>query len=307
MRSNTRGLIAAITAFGFWGFTPLYWSRLAHVPALELILHRIWWSFPLLWIIVPIQLRRSREKSDRPDNYGDTENTHRAFPRRLVMISTTVAGVLVTANWLTYVWAITHGRTLEASLGYYINPLVSVALGTVVLREKLDRLQAIAVGAAAAGVLYLTVRLGSLPWVSLILAVSFGVYGLIKKRVPVGATHSLALELIPLAPPALVAIVVGVIRGSSALFSVNWLTSALLIGAGAVTVVPLLLFGYAARHIRLSDVGFIQYIAPTSMLLLGIFAFGEVLDLEKLPGFVLVWVALVLYSISSIIRSRIKS
>ena len=223
------------------------------------------------------------------------------------MISTTVAGVLVTANWLTYVWAITHGRTLEASLGYYINPLVSVALGTVVLREKLDRLQAIAVGAAAAGVLYLTVRLGSLPWVSLILAVSFGVYGLIKKRVPVGATHSLALELIPLAPPALVAIVVGVIRGSSALFSVNWLTSALLIGAGAVTVVPLLLFGYAARHIRLSDVGFIQYIAPTSMLLLGIFAFGEVLDLEKLPGFVLVWVALVLYSISSIIRSRIKS
>lgn len=310
MRNTTRGVLSAIGAFCLWGLTPLYWTRLEAVPAFEVILHRIWWSFPFLWIIVLVRFAQSRRRtSDRNVSETTTEKTNSSWirviiPSGRVFLRTTVAGVLVTVNWLTYVWAVTNGRTLEASLGYYINPLVSVALGAFVLRERLDRFQTIAVILATSGVLYLTLRVGTIPWISLILAGSFGVYGLIKKQVPVGATHSLALELIPLAPPAFIIIIFQVVRGTSMLTTINIETSLLLVGAGVVTVIPLILFGYAARNIRLADVGFVQYIAPTGMLILGVFVFGETFDTMRLPGFLLVWAALLLYSVSSILRKR---
>ena len=299
MKFSTRGVLAAIAAFVLWGLTPIYWSWVGDVTSYEVILHRIWWSFPLLWGILLIRAKR------RDAGGGHTNGSFGALiPGWRVLVTTTIAGVLVSANWFTYVWAVTHGHTLDASLGYYINPLVSVALGTIVLRERLTRLQAAAVVVAATGVLYLTVKLGSVPWISLILALTFGTYGLIKKRVSVGATHSLALELIPLAPPALVLIIVGMANGSSAMVGGDPVTVLLLIGAGAVTVVPLVLFGYAAQTIRLSDVGFVQYIAPTFMLLIGVFLLGEVFDLNRLPGFIMVWVALGLYTASSLVSRR---
>ena len=299
MHSKHKGIAAAVTAFLFWGLTPLYWSQLREVPALESIYHRVIWSFVLLLIVVILK-QRAQIRRETHRRAGST----RLIPNRSILLQTTIAGILVVANWLTYVWAVTHGRTLEASLGYYINPLVSIALGTLVLRERLDRLQAIAVFVAGLGVIYLTIRLGSLPWVSLVLAGSFGVYGLIKKKLPIGSTHSLALELLPIAPFATLLVIVGLMKGNSSLGYADIATFLLLFGSGAITVVPLVLFGYATQTIRLSDVGFAQYIAPTMMLLIGVFVFGEPFDIARIPGFLAVWCALILYSLSVVRATR---
>jgi chloramphenicol-sensitive protein RarD len=282
---RTKGIISAVSVFLLWGLTPLYWSRLGDVAALEIMAHRVWWSFPLMWLII---LARDRNRGVSPK---------RLFADRRTLAWAAGAAVLVAGNWLIYVWAVSRGRTLDASLGYYINPLVNVALGTIVLKERLDGMQKLALGIAAAGVAYLTVFLGSFPWISIALALSFGTYGLIKKQIPIGSIDSLGLEITLITPFALAYIIWREAAGG-AFFGGSTLETALLLGAGAITVFPLLLFGYATRAIRLTDVGFIQYIAPTMMLLIGVFVLEESFDPRRMPGFVLVWIALVFYTIS---------
>jgi chloramphenicol-sensitive protein RarD len=282
-----------VASFLFWGMTPLYWSQLHHVPAVDIVAHRVWWSLPVIWLVI-----LHRHKRD-----GSAATS--LFSNRRTVLWSAGAAVLVTGNWLVYVWAVSKGRVFDASLGYYINPLVNVALGTLILKEKLDRMQKIALAVATAGVLYLTFGLGSFPWVSIVLALSFGTYGLIKKQISIGSIDSLALEITLLAPLALIYIGWQETHGGP-LIGGGWITAAFLVGAGAVTVFPLLLFGYATRTINLSEIGFFQYIAPTMMLLIGVFALGEPFDILRLPGFLLVWIALVFYTVSAVRKSRKK-
>jgi chloramphenicol-sensitive protein RarD len=302
-RGQRVGTLSAIGAFSLWGFLPLYWVQLRHVPPLEVIWHRVLWGAVLAWAIVLVRRRRSAARASGPAGLARATDTPAALPpllpRGAALGWLVFNGVLVTANWLVYVWAVSSDRTLDASLGYYINPLVSVLLGLVFFRDRLTRLQWAAVASATAGVLFLTIRLGAFPWVSLTLAFSFGTYGLIKKKTSLSSIHSLAVELTLLSVPALLAIAVGVFRGEGVPANGDWRAAAFLLGGGVATVAPLLLFGVAAQRIRLSDVGFLQYIAPTVMFLIAILVFGEPLEPARLVGFIFVWTGLGMYSWSN--------
>lgn len=292
LKPETRGTLSAMGAFAIWGVLPLYWVQIAHVPALEVIWHRVFWGALVAWGIVAWRRRGGGNGARSP-----------LVPRGAALRWLVFNGVLVVTNWLVYVWAVSSGRTLDASLGYYINPLVSVLLGMVFFGDRLTRLQWAAVASATIGVGYLTLRLGTFPWVSLTLAGTFGTYGVIKKRSTLSSIHSLAVELTALSVLALGMIVVGIIRGDGVPAGGDWRAMAFLTGGGAVTVAPLLLFGIAARRIRLSDVGFLQYIAPTLMFVIALTVFGDPLEPARLVGFGFVWLGLAMYTTSNY-RSR---
>lgn len=322
-----RGMLAAVAAFSLWGLFPLYWVQISHVPPLEVIWHRVLWGAVLAWLIVLWRRFRARQsvRAGRGTRAGLRGGHHAnspsppvaptgaptaapppLLPQWPVLGWLMLNGALVVVNWLVYVWAVSSGRTLDASLGYYINPLVSVLLGMVFFRDRLSRLQWAAVASATVGVLVLTVRLGVFPWVSLTLACTFGTYGLIKKRTVMSAIHSLAVELTALAVPAGVMILAGVARGTGVPADGDWTAAAFLLGGGVVTVLPLLLFGLAAQRIRLSDVGFLQYIAPTTMFGIAVLVFREPLEPGRLAGFVFVWIGLALYTTSTLRSARAR-
>ena len=285
------GTVTGLLAFLIWGLLPFYWKWLGSVPAAEILAHRTIWSAVLLVALVPILQRRQLAVAVRD--------------RRSLVIAAG-AGVLVGGNWFIYTWAVNADRIVEASLGYYINPLVSVVLGVVVLRERLSRLQLVAVGLAAVGVIILTVSYGSLPWVSLSLAFSFALYGLVKKTGRLNAIVSLLVELVVIAPVALIFLAVRHRAGEGAFAVSGPLVTALLAGAGIVTVAPLLLFGAAVRRIPLSRVGFLQYIAPTLMLLIGTLFYREPFTSAHAVSFALIWCALAIYTVSLLRRAPLS-
>lgn len=278
-----RGYLLGIIAYTIWGLFPLYFKAIQAVPAMEIIAHRAIWSalfgavLLLLWKH-PGWLRELR-----------------ANPRRLGVLA--LSGVLIASNWLVYVWAVNNGRMLEASLGYYINPLINVLLGMLLLGERLRRLQWLAVALAALGVLQQLWQVGSLPWVSLVLALTFGFYGLIRKQAPVAALPGLVVETWLLLPLAL-----GWLLWHPAAMSTQaafWTSSEALwlIAAGPITLVPLLCFNAAARHLPYTTLGFLQYLAPTLVMLQAIFLFGEHFEPSKLLAFICIWAGLALYSL----------
>ncbi len=289
----TRGIWYAVAAYVSWGLFPIYWKLLAHVPATQLISHRIVWSFVLLVIVIAL----SRQ-------FGAFRSAVLA-PKVLRIYS--IAAVLVSVNWLTYVWAVNAGHIVETSLGYFINPLISIVFGVILLGERLRPWQWCAVALAASGVIYLTFDYGRLPWIALTLAVTFALYGLVKKTAPLGSVHGLAFETGLLLIPALAYLVFVQTSGSGAFLQSGLRTDGLLVGAGIATTVPLLLFASAARRIPLIWVGILQYIAPTIQLLLGVFVFGETLSLHRLAGFGLVWAALAIFAIGGILTNRATS
>lgn len=282
MEQHRRGLWYGVAAYAIWGIAPAFWKLLDGVPAVQQTAHRVVWSVPILGAAVVLLGRRDRLRDALRD-------------RRTVAL-TALAGVLLIANWGVFIWAIASGRIVEASLGYFINPLLSVALGVLVLGERLRRAQGVAVGLATIGVAYMTVRLGAVPWVSLALAGTFGLYGLIKKR-PEAAPplEGLLGEISMGAVPALVLLVALGIRGEGAFFAGTGDTL-LLIATGAVTAAPLLLFGAAAQRIPLSTVGLLQYLAPTLQFVLGAAVYGEAVGAAQLVGFGFVWTALVVFA-----------
>ena len=294
LRDQRVGTLSAVGAFCMWGLLPLYWIQIQYVPALEVIWHRVFWGAIVAWTIVLWRRRRAAASGSTVVHAPPP-----LFPHGKTLVWLVANGVLLVANWFVYVWAVTSGRTLDASLGYYINPLVSVVLGLVFFGERLSRLQWVAVASATVGVVFLTVRLGVLPWASLALAFSFGFYGLIKKRSSLGSIHSLAVELTVVSLVAATAIVWGWVDGSSTPAGGDVRATVFLVGAGVVTVAPLLLFGVAAQRIRLSDVGFFQYIGPTLMFLIAITIFGDPLEPERLAAFAFVWAGLGLYTFSN--------
>ncbi len=280
-----KGVWLGIGAYAAWGLFPIYWKWLHQVPAVQLLAHRIVWSFVLLAVVLVV-MRQWR--------------AFRAEALHFRTIGTYfVAALLLSINWLTYVWAVNAGYIVETSLGYFINPLLSVLLGVIILHERLRRAQWIAVGLAAAGVIYLTLAYGSLPWIALTLAFSFGLYGLVNKIAPLGALHSLTLETGLLFVPMLLYLILAEVQGEGAFLHTDGVSTLLLIGGGVVTVVPLLMFAAAVRLIPLSLVGILQYIAPTLQFLIGVLIFGEAFTPTQFVGFGLVWLALIVFTSES--------
>ena len=282
-----KGIWYALGAYVFWGLFPVYWKLLKNVPALQLLGHRIFWSFVLLLGVILFTRQWQGFRS--------------ALNRRVVVIYS-VAAVLIGINWLTYVWAIGAGYIIETSLGYFINPLLTVLLGVIFLGERLRPLQWIPIGMAAAGVLYLSFAYGSLPWIALTLAVSFGLYGLVKKSAPLGSLSGLTLETGILFLPAVGFLLYSQFSGTGAFLHSSPLIDAMLIGAGAVTVIPLLLFASAAKRIPLTLIGVLQYINPTMQFLLGTLIYKEPFDHHRLIGFGIVWAALILFGVEGFLR-----
>jgi chloramphenicol-sensitive protein RarD len=285
-RETAAGVLYAGMAFFIWGISPVYWKAMQPVPAFEIVTHRVVWSFAFLIGLTLIQ--------HRWDEFRCVLKT----PRTLLILALTT--LLVSGNWLLYIWAVNAGYMLQASLGYYINPLVNVLLGMVFLKERLRRPQTIAVLLACAAVVFRTVSYGELPWIALTLGFTFGLYGLIRKVAPVGSLVGLTVETLLLTVPGIVYLVTIEGQGAGALFHGSRALDALLIGTGVFTAVPLLFFNLGARRINLSTVGLMQYIAPSGMFLLAVFVYGEPFTVVQGWTFALIWAALALYSIDSL-------
>jgi chloramphenicol-sensitive protein RarD len=284
------GAIYAALAFAMWGIFPLYFRQIGHVASGEILVHRIVWS--LVFVVIALSLRRQ---------WGWLRPVLRQ-PR--VLLAFSASAVLLSVNWLTYIWAVNNGHVIDASLGYFINPLVNVLLGYTVLHERLRRMQWVALSLAAAGVLWLTIQAGHLPWIALALAGSFGAYGLLRKVATLGALEGLTLETLLLAPIAALVLGVWMVQGTSTFPAPDMATNAWLIAAGPITAIPLLLFAAGARRISLTTLGLLQYIGPTLQLALGLWLFHEPFSPARLLGFVLIWLALALYSAEGWWRSR---
>ncbi len=288
-----RGILYGLGAYLMWGVLPIFWKQLHAVPAFDVAAHRILWSFAILAALVSLKARW-------PALGRAARN-----PRTLFTIA--AAALILLLNWMVYIWAINAGQIVETSLGYFINPLVNVLLGVVFLRERLRSFQWLSIAVAACGVLWLTFHYGSLPWIALTLAFTFGIYGLLKKKSSLDALDGLTMEMGILFAPMLVFLVVKYGQAGAA-EGVNSLRMwALLLLTGAFTVVPLLLFGAGARRIPLSVVGLLQYIAPTLQLLIGVAMYHEPFTRDNLIGFVLIWIALALYTGEGVWRHQHKA
>lgn len=285
-----KGVWYAIGAYACWGLFPLYWKMLHQVPALQLISHRIIWSCLLMVIIIAfIRQRKTFYQS--------------LLSWRVIGIYG-VAALLVGINWLTYVWAVNAGHIVETSLGYFINPLLSVLMGVLFLKEKLRPWQKVSIGITTVGVLYLTLAFGSLPWIALTLAFSFASYGLVKKIAPLGSLYGLTLETGLLLLPALLYLFMTNAAGNGAFLHTSLLSNLLLIGSGVITTVPLLMFASAAKRIPLSLIGILQYIAPTIQFLIGVLVYHEPFTMHQFVGYGTVWLALILFGLDSFLAYK---
>lgn len=288
----TRGVWQGLAAYTIWGLFPLYWKQFGHVPALQIIAHRIVWSFVALAVLLV-----AARAAGRPG-----AGLSRPPSRTLGLLA--LAAVLIGVNWFLYVWGVNAGFVLQTSLGYFMTPLVNVVLGVAVLRERLRPLQWAAVAIAACGVVYLTAAAGTVPLVALGLALSFGCYGLIKKAVPLPPVEGLAIETAVLVVPAAGFLLAADAGGTGAFLHTGAATDVLLACGGVVTMAPLLLFASAVRRVPLSIVGLLQYVAPTIQFVLGLLVYGEPFSRVQLTGFAAVWVALVLFALDGLRSQR---
>jgi chloramphenicol-sensitive protein RarD len=289
-RIETGALLAAIAAYSIWGFMPLFFKQLAGVPAIEIIAHRVLWAVPFLLIIMAFRKQLNE--------FWD------AITSLATLRWMALSAILVSVNWLVYVWAVNNDYILAASLGYYFNPLLNVLIGTVFLKETLTRLQWIAVAIAVVAVAVLAAGALDTLWISLSLAVSFAIYGVVKKLAPVGAIPGLTIETTLLFPVAFAAAMYFGTSNAPRGWNSDMPTTVLLIAGGAITAIPLLLFATAARRMSYSVIGLIQYIGPTIQFLLGVFLYDEALSGPRLLSFLLIWVALAVFSWDGIRRMR---
>ncbi|MDH6229984.1 chloramphenicol-sensitive protein RarD [Mesorhizobium soli] len=284
----TRGFLFALSAYLLWGALPLFMKAVAHIPAIEVVAHRIIWSVPVAGVTL-LALGRA----------ADVKVALRS-PRTVLMAAVTAA--FITCNWSIYVWAIAVDRTVETALGYYINPLVSVLMGAALLGERLNRFQIAAIALAAVAVLILALDAGGVPWVSLALAITFAIYGFLRKTLPIGPSQGFFLEVMILALPALGYIIWLQMHGEGHFVLSNPGDIGLLMACGPVTAVPLMLYAFGAKLLRLSTIGLMQYIAPTIIFLIAVFGFGEPFSGVRVIAFVLIWMALAIYTWSMFFR-----
>lgn len=287
----TKGLTAAITCYVLWGLVPIFWKLLSYIPAMELINHRIIWSSFILIIVIAFQKRL------KPFIKGFLS------PKSFFTLLLTT--ILISLNWFIFIWAVNAGHILDTSLGYYINPILNIVLGGIVLKEKLSNLQKIAVCTAAIGVLFLILSIGYFPWIALVLALSFALYSFVRKIAPVDPVLGLAQEATLLVPISLGYLYYLELQGKSA-FGHTLYDSVMLVMCGVVTLVPLLLFLFSLKKIKLSTVGILQFITPTTTFFLAVFYYGEPFDMSKLVTFVMIWISVILY-VSDLRRKNQKA
>jgi chloramphenicol-sensitive protein RarD len=280
--AGRRGFVLALFAYLLWGLLPFYIKAVGHLPVLEVVAHRILWSVPIAAAVL-IWLRRT----------GDFKQALRS-PRMIGMAALTAA--IISINWSIYLWAIIAGRTVEGALGYYINPLLNVVVGALLLGETLDRWQIAAVAMAVVAVSILTYEVGTLPWISLMLATSFAAYAYFRKTLPIGPSQGFLLEVLILSVPALAYILWLAATGEGHFGTTGMTDTLLLIGCGPITAVPLLLFAFGARLLRFSTIGLMQYIAPTMVFLIAVFVFDEPFGTAQAIAFALIWAALAVYT-----------
>lgn len=283
-----KGILYAAGAYMMWGVLPIYWKWVEEVPAEEILAHRIVWAFVFMLFILGISKRFGKFVGELLS----------LFKRPKLFISLTIASILISGNWFVYIWAVNHNHIIEASLGYYINPLVSILLGTIVLKEKLNFWQYVAVGLAGIGVIILTFRYGTIPWISLSLALTFALYGLTKKLLNYDAMIGLTMETMIVAPLAVIYLFMNGEHGFGSFGSISPVSTLLLMGAGIVTAVPLFYFAKGAQLIPLYMIGFLQYISPTINLILGVFIFHEHFTSTHMVAFFFIWVALFVFSMA---------
>jgi chloramphenicol-sensitive protein RarD len=291
-KDGARGFVFALTAYLMWGVLPFYMKALGHIPAMEVIAHRIIWSVPVAGVVLMLLGRM-----------GDVKAALKA-PKIVAMAC--VTATLVTINWGTYVWAIGNGHSLDAALGYFINPLFSIALGSLLLKEKLMPVQVVAIALAAIAVAVLAFDAGGLPWVAIALTVSWGFYGFLRKTLPVGANQGFFVEVLLLCLPALLYIVYLETAGQGHLYRSGLYDTTLLIGCGLVTALPLMIFANGVKLLSLSTIGIMQYIVPTMIFIIAVFVFKEPLGMARMIAFPLIWAGLVLYSWSLLRQARAR-
>lgn len=285
-----KGIFLAIGAYLIWGFLPIYIKAIQDVPDLQILGHRSVWCFIFLFGLISI----------RKEWNGFLVRLR----NRRTLLFGTIAAVLLATNWLTYIYGVNAGFVVETSLGYFINPLVSVVLGVVFLRERLRIFQWLAVGLASLGVIYLTISYGNLPWIALSLAFSFGFYGLTKKTSSLDSLKGLTLETGILFIPMVAFLSFSEIRGVGAFGHQPFIINLLLMFSGVVTALPLLMFGGAAQRINLTTLGILQYIAPTCQFLIGVLLYNEPFTYNRLVGFVIIWLALIVFTTEGVLRHR---
>jgi len=282
------GIVSAALAFFCWGLFPLYFHAIGEVPPLQILAHRMLWSLLFLMIVLAVRRQWAWLSIVRQ-------------PR--VFGSFVASALLLSINWLIYIWAVNNGHVIEASLGYFINPLVNIIFGSVLLKERLRRPQWMAIGVAALGVAWLTWQAGHMPWIALALAASFGGYGLLRKTAALGALEGLSFETMVLFPLAAAYVIWLSVHGENAFLNTHSdTTRLLLVAAGPITAIPLLLFAAGARKIPLSVLGLLQYLSPTLQFLLGVWLFHEAFTRDRLVGFVLIWLALALFAVEGLLN-----
>jgi chloramphenicol-sensitive protein RarD len=284
------GILAAAGVYILWGLLPIYWKALGAVPSPEIMSHRVVWSLPVVLLLLAAQgqVRRLGQIARRPAAW-------------LPFLAT---GSLLSVNWLTYLWANNNGHIIEASLGYFMNPLVNVLLATLFLRERLRPWQLVAVALAFAGVCYLTLSYGQPPWIALTLAVSFGLYGLIRKVAALGSVEGLTLELTVMFVPTAAFLLYLGWTGGGAFGRLGATTDLMLMGAGVATAIPLALFAFGARRVPFTTLGILQYFSPTLQFLIAVFLYGEAFTPARLIGFSFIWLALIVYTTEGFIARR---
>lgn len=283
-KRDLSGIGYAFLAFSAWGLLPLYWKLLEQVPALEVLAHRILWSSLFTWIALFLS--------------GNWKQLKRASSSKRDLVLLALSGLLISGNWVTFIWAIHSGQVIETSLGYYINPLMVVFLGIFVFKERLNTWQYLSLSLAFIGVTIMTVQYGRIPWIALILASTFALYGLLKKTIEIDSTIGFALETFFVMPFALIYILVKEFQGTSSLVAISLSVTCFLVGTGVITAIPLIWFAKGARRVKFTTIGFLQYLAPTITLYLGIFIFNEPFTSMHMLSFGFIWVALLLYSLS---------
>ncbi len=293
-QTDQAGILYTAFSYFLWGILPIYWKWLNHVSADEILANRIFWSF---WFMLLFLFVSKRWK----DFYIYLKTS---LTKKKQLFALLLASLLISTNWFIYIWAVNTNQMVEASLGYYINPLVSVLLGVFILKESLSKAQIVSFGLAAVGVLILTISYGEFPWIAIGLAFSFGLYGLAKKMIKVESSIGLTLETMTIAPISLIYLGYMFNEGSLSLFHVSLGTDLLLMGAGAVTAIPLLFFSKGAQMIPLYMVGFLQYIAPTITLILGIWVYHEAFSFTHLISFMFIWLALTIFTASRVQYAR---
>lgn len=284
------GALAAFVCYLLWGIVPLYWTQLAAVHPLELIAHRNLWSLVFVLALVGVQ--------------GGIGEIRAVLANRGRVAINFASGALLTMNWLIYVWGVNTGHVVECGLGYFFVPLVNVAVGRFFLNERLRRLQWIAIAFAAGGVAWLIVQLGHAPWIALGLAASWSAYSLLRKRSPLGPLVGLTVETLLVAPLALTFLVWLHFTGTGSFGRADLRTNLLIMSSGVITAIPLLLFAFGARRIRLSTLGILQYVAPTVQIALGLLVYHEPFSRERAESFGLIWFGLVLYTVDSLLTQR---